>query len=224
MSAPFPRLACSYDDGYFDKDEQGWVAARTEVSSDVTTGEVTLRHSGDRNGLDPYDRVTTTRIAQVFAEQHLVKLADPRWYFDLAKSRLLDASRDVVLARGERSRSDWLEGARVNEAIALVFTLLERTGGPKLARPTFVSWPPRTTSNAYEFTQVEVPLSDEFKLQLRQRPAIGPGCTPELVVWLISAHAGASVVVTERGQAHVSVRGGLEHHAAARTLIEAWLA
>lgn len=224
MSAPFPRLACAYDDGSFDKDEQGWCAARTEVSSDVDTGEVTVRQAGDRNGLDPYDTTTKTRIAQVFGELQLVKLEDPRWYFDLAKSRLVDANRDVVLARGDKARADWLDAKRVNDALDCVFTLLERTGGPRLARPTFVSWPARTTGNPYEFTQVEVPLSEGFKLQLRQRPAIAADCTPELVVWLTSARAGASVVVTERGFPHVSVRGGLEHHAAARAFAESWLA
>lgn len=224
MNAPFPVLSCSYDDGCFDKDEQGWCAAKTEVSSDVQTGAVTIRLSGDRNGRDAYDVVTQTRIAQVFADQHLVKLAHPRWYFDLAKNRLVDGCRDVVLARGTQARADWLEPPRVNEAIDCVFVLLERTGGPTLPRPPFSSWPPRTASSAYEFTCVEVPLTDGFRLELRQRPPAAAGWTPELTVWLTGEDAGASVVVTERGHAHLGVRGGVEHHAAARVFAEAWLA
>lgn len=224
MNAPFPLLSCSYDDGSFDKDEQGWVASRTDVSSNVETGAVTIRLSGDRNGLDAYDVVTETRIAQVFAGQHLVKLAHPRWYFDLAKNRLVDGNRDVVLARATQSRADWIEPHRVNEAIDCVFALLERTGGPALSRPTFTSWPPRTARSAYEFTRVEVPLTDGFRLELRQRPPASAGWTPELTVWLTAEYAGASVVVTERGHAHLGVRGGVEHHAATRVFAEAWLA
>lgn len=224
MSAPFPHLACSYDDGSFDKDEQGWCTAKTEVSSDVATGAVTIRLSGDRNGLEPYDTTISTRIAQVFADQQLVKLAHPRWYFDLAANRLVDGNRDVVLARGAQSRADWLELPRVKEAIAFVFALLEHTGGPTLSRPTFTSWPPRTASSAYEFTRVEFPLTDGFRLELHQRPAVTAEWTPELSVWLVGENAGASVVVTERGHAHLAVRGGLEHHAAARVFAEAWLA
>ena len=43
-------------------------------------------------------------------------------------------------------------------------------------------------------------------------------------MWLTGEDAGASVVVTERGHAHLGVRGGVEHHAAARVFAEAWLA
>jgi hypothetical protein len=224
MGAPFPRLACSYDDGSFNKDEQGWCAARTEVSSNVETGAVSIRHSGDRNGLDAYDTVTETRIAEVFTALQLVKLAHPRWYFDLATNRLVDGNQDVVLARGTNPRGDWLESARVNEAIDFVFSLLELTGGPRLARPTSVSWPARTTAQSrYDFTEVELPLTGGFSLRLRQRPAAADEWLPELVVWLTGEFSGASVVVTECGLPHVAVRGGLEHHAAARAFAEAWL-
>lgn len=223
MSPPFPLLACSYDDGSFNKDEQGWCAARTDVSSNVETGAVTIRHSGDRNGLDAYDTVTETRIAEIFAALQLVKLAHPRWYFDLATNRLVDGNQDVVLARGTNPRGDWLESARVNEAIDCVFSLLELTGGPRLARPTSVSWPARITQNRFDFTEVALPLTGGFSLRLHQRPAAAEGWLPELSVWLTGEFSGASVVVTERGLPHVAVRGGLEHHAAARAFAEDWL-
>ena len=91
MNAPFPLLSCSYDDGDFDKDEQGWVASRTAVSSNVETGAVTIRHSGDRNGLDPYDTVIETNIVEVLSDRQVVKFAHPRWAFDLASNRLIEA-------------------------------------------------------------------------------------------------------------------------------------
>jgi hypothetical protein len=47
-------LHADYDDGCFDKDEQGWCARRVQVTTDGT--RVTIRRSGDDNGARPYDR------------------------------------------------------------------------------------------------------------------------------------------------------------------------
>ncbi|MDP1825592.1 MAG: hypothetical protein Q8L48_20195 [Archangium sp.] len=62
-------LSCSYDDGYFDKDEQGWVTNGTAVST-LADGTIRIRRWGDRNGLDPYDQVTKLVAACDFRDEH----------------------------------------------------------------------------------------------------------------------------------------------------------
>ncbi|MBL8935060.1 MAG: hypothetical protein JNM69_10935 [Archangium sp.] len=53
-------VTCQYDDGGFDKDEQGWVTNATAITQQ---GErVTVRRWGDRNGLDPYEHSVTARL------------------------------------------------------------------------------------------------------------------------------------------------------------------
>lgn len=208
----FPAFGCDYDEGYFDKDEQGWVTARVAVTSDPQTGAVRVCRSGDRNGLDPYETVTQTQVVAVFPELSLVKLAANQWYFDLAKRRLVDGNRNVVLVR-RPAVPGWLEPARIERAIALVFELVERTGGPRLARPPFVGLQP--AAGPREFTRQVQPLTDGFRLELQHRG-------DELTVWLSANDAGATVSVNEHAVLSIDVRGGLEHHAAARALAEAW--
>lgn len=212
----FPAFGCDYDDGYFDKDEQGWVTARVAVTSDPQTGAVRVCRSGDRNGLDPYEVVTQTRVVAVFPELGLVKLGSQQWYFDLAKGRLVDGNRGVVLVQ-RPAVPGWLEPARVEAAIALVFELLERTGGPRLTRPPFEGLPPRT-EGPRDFARKVYPLTEGFRLELQYRP----GEVPEFAAWLSGEEAGATVSVNEHGVLRIEVRGGLEHHPAARALAEAW--
>lgn len=91
-------VTCQYDDGGFDKDEQGWVTNATAVTQQ---GErVTVRRWGDRNGLDPYEHSVTARLGQHFPELGLVKLEPGTLYIDLVKRRVLDASHGAVLAAG----------------------------------------------------------------------------------------------------------------------------
>ncbi len=91
-------VTCSYDDGSFDKDEQGWVTNATSVTQ---TGDlVTIRRWGDRNGLDPYEQTTHARIGQHFPELGLVKLEPGALYIDLVKRRVRDASWGSEIASG----------------------------------------------------------------------------------------------------------------------------
>lgn len=216
---PFPALSCDYDDGYFDKDEHGRVTIHTSVSSDAS-GAVRIRQWGDTAGRDPYDRTIETRIAAVFPDLRLVKLEQWPWYFDLEKNRLVDASRDVILSR-KPAEGDWMTPARITSAIAFVFDLIAVLGWPRVTAPVFASWPPRTTSDRFEFTTVKLALGD-FTLELRYRPPYSDTTAPELCVSLSGPTAGASVVVSERGEVFVSLRGGLELHATARALAERW--
>lgn len=213
------ELSCSYDDGYFDKDEQGWVTNGTGVST-LADGTIRIRRWGDRNGLDPYEQLTETRVAQVFDELKLVKLEQWPWYFDLEKQRLVDANKDVMLPR-RAAEGDWMTAARITSAMSFVSDLVA-TLGARVTLPRFEGWPARETSNRFEFTGMKLPLEGGFTLELRYRPAISPTDKPELCVWLSSAQRGASVVVTERGEYCVSVRGPLELHAAARAAAEQW--
>ncbi|MCB9570912.1 MAG: hypothetical protein H6709_02350 [Kofleriaceae bacterium] len=88
-----PELTVEYDDGYFDKDEQGWCARRVAITQDGD--RVIVRAWGDDNGARPYDRRTSYGIGGYWPEQGLVRLdgdaAGRRAYFDLATRRLRDA-------------------------------------------------------------------------------------------------------------------------------------
>lgn len=91
-------VTCSYDDGGFDKDEQGWVTNATSVSQQGDV--VTIRQWGDRNGLDPYERVRQARIARHFPELGLVKLDRDELYIHLVKRRLRDGAWASEVAAG----------------------------------------------------------------------------------------------------------------------------
>lgn len=138
-------LSCSYDDGYFDKDEQGWVTNGVAVST-LPDGTIRVRRWGDRNGLDPYEQVTTTRIAEVFDALKLVRLAEWPWYFDLEKKRLVDGNREVNVGR-RPAGGDWMVPARIGSAIVFVFDLVALLGA-RMTPPPFPGWPQRTTKIA----------------------------------------------------------------------------
>lgn len=102
MTSPLARLHVEYDDGYFDKDEQGWCAnnVRIRVSEDV----VHVDQWGDANGQRPYAYAWEGRIAEVDEANEVVLIAraSATVVFDLRSQRLLG------------------NGAQVHESVALL--------------------------------------------------------------------------------------------------------
>jgi hypothetical protein len=91
-------LNVSYDDGAFDKDEQGWCARCVDVVHDGDI--VTVRRHGDDNGLRAYDDTAVYRVGEVVTTLGLVRLhqeqASPALYFDLKDRRVLSPTKQVL--------------------------------------------------------------------------------------------------------------------------------
>ena len=90
-------LRANYDEGCFDKDEQGWCSRCVEVT---TAGEqVTIRRHGDDNGLRPYDETTVGMIGAAWPELGLVQIVEARGvlaYFDTRTGRLRSPGEQVL--------------------------------------------------------------------------------------------------------------------------------
>ncbi len=82
-------MRADYDEGYFDKDEQGWCTRRVQLSRDGD--RVTIRRSGDDNGLRPYDETIEATVGPAWPELGLTQLLGPHGplaYFDANTGRL----------------------------------------------------------------------------------------------------------------------------------------
>lgn len=216
-----PPLNTEYDEGYFDKDEQGWVTNKTMVIMN-SAGVVKVRRWGDANGRDPYDTTTETRALAYFPELKLVKLERWPWYFDVEKDRLVDADRFDSLVRRPTTR-ECVSTERVQGALLIAFQLLPLLGGPPLPHPHFPGWPARAANaGTYEFTKLEQPLPTECHLTLSWRPAIDAKSTPELGLLLKAPRACVGLTVTEKGELCISAYGPYELRPAAKAAAEAW--
>lgn len=95
MTSPLARLHVEYDDGYFDKDEQGWCASnvRIRVSDDV----VHVEQWGDANGARPYAYAWEGRIAEVDEANELILITrgNDTVVFDTRSQRLLGNGRPM---------------------------------------------------------------------------------------------------------------------------------
>lgn len=91
-------LDLAYDEGYFDKDAQGWCARNVQVVR--TADRVTIRRWGDDNGTQSYDQTETGSLGSVFAELGLVKIVDGTrtvGYVDLTMRRFRAATEHVSM-------------------------------------------------------------------------------------------------------------------------------
>jgi len=90
-------LRADYDEGYFDKDEQGWCPRCVEVA---TAGEqVTIRRHGHDNGLRHYDETTVGTIGAAWPELGLVQIIGPRGvlaYFDTHAGRVRSPGEQIL--------------------------------------------------------------------------------------------------------------------------------
>jgi hypothetical protein len=86
--APAPSIACSYEeDGYFDKDEQGWCARKIDISQEGR--RVSIHRWYDANGIIRSDETMAGTIERVDADTASILVDDGRWLrFDL-RARVL---------------------------------------------------------------------------------------------------------------------------------------
>lgn len=89
MTSPLARMHVQYDDGYFDKDEQGWCS--NNVGIRVADGIVHVDQWGDANGQRPYAYAWEGRIAEVDEanEVILITRGNDTVVFDLRSQRIL---------------------------------------------------------------------------------------------------------------------------------------
>lgn len=124
------QLRTDYDDGYFDKDEQGWCARCTSVRLDGA--QVIVELSGDDNGLRRYAQQFVTRLVEVDASSGLAVLAarQGRMFFDLARKRLL-SGRPAQLRATAAARPGLLRAALIAEAkeVGSMLSWLDHGGG-----------------------------------------------------------------------------------------------
>lgn len=216
-----PTLSAEYDDGYFDKDEQGWVANRTSVVS-RSDGTVKVRQWGDSNGRDAYDRTFETRIAAHLEALKLVKLERWPWYFDLAKDRLINADTYENFVR-RPAKGEWWSTPRVVTAVDFLCALAATLGAPRLTCQAFSGWPARGIGvDTYAFTKAHFPLPLGGTLDLSWRPAIRADCVPEIGASLVLPQAQTHLTVTEKGELHLGGSGPFELRAAAREAAASW--
>lgn len=139
-------LRADYDDGYFDKDEQGWCARRiTVITAD---GRVTIHRSGDDNGDRPYDDTVVGNIGAHWPELGLVQLRDDRgrtiYYFDTRTGRLRTPGEQVV--HHFKPPADYLAPGCLERALAMLVPVAATLGMQPGPPPTQVGMPPKIAS------------------------------------------------------------------------------
>ena len=89
MTSPLARLHIQYDDGYFEKDEQGWCS--NNVGIQVADDVVHVDQWGDANGQRPYAYAWEGRIAEVDEANEIILIArgNDTLVFDVRSQRLL---------------------------------------------------------------------------------------------------------------------------------------
>lgn len=134
-------LHADYDDGYFDKDEQGWCARCVEVR---TEGErVTIRRHGDDNGVRAYDETEVGTIGRAWPELGLVEVVGERGrlgYFDTRTKRVRSGGEQILhnfLAPAGVEEAEFFRVGR--EIVASVAEALGMRPGPP---PTQIEMPP----------------------------------------------------------------------------------
>lgn len=193
-------VTCHYDDGCFDKDEQGWVTNATAVTQQGDV--VTVRRWGDRNGLDPYEHSVTARLGQHFPELGLVKLEPGKLYIDLVKRRVLDASHGAVLTPG-MAPADYQQ--RLAAALPFVVKLAGLLGAPRQEAPM-----PEVVFSGDEWTApfgsgvLEVKRGYNFQISYEHGPCL------------------AKIFIRDDLRCEFVGRGPLELHRAAADVAKTW--
>jgi hypothetical protein len=212
-------LRAEYDEGYFDKDEQGWCARRVTVTSEGA--RVTIHRSGDDNGARPYDSIEEGTIGPSWPELGLVRIDGPRGaiaYFDTRTRRLRSpgeqCSHDFVPPADYRGAGCLEAGLRLVVPVALE---LGMTPGPP---PTEIAMPPlRPSSTAMGSHESQRDIAGEngctWRFTLRDFPAdswLGP---LQLAVTVEGQGRWSGVFVQGPERAHFLLIGPLELHARA---------
>lgn len=191
-------VTCSYDDGGFDKDEQGWVTNATSVTQQGDV--VTIRQWGDRNGLDPYERVRQARIVGHFPELGLVKLDRDELYVDLVKRRLREGSWASEFASGT-APPDYTQRAAAAARMMVKVARLLGAPIPEDLQPPEV---PLGAELSFAGGKLVVKVGHSFEVAWEGEPFV------------------AKVFVRKDLHCHYVAKGPLERFPAAAALVAGW--
>jgi hypothetical protein len=221
----WPDVRCEYDDGYFDKDEQGWCSRWTRVSQEGP--EVTVRRWGDDNGIRGYDEAVQGTIAAVNPELGLVKFTGrlSGYCFDLRARRLRTTTEQWSIRF--TPAPDYLEPAGVRRAIALVAEAVVTLGGRPAPVPEPPPWPPLTQSPTCEGAdevQVEVDAGDGRVFRLTRREFRDGSLGPQLAVDLVDPAAQAWLFIVRPGEGSLVLVGNIELRPTAEAAVAARVA
>ncbi len=223
IGVPSPDLTASYDDGYFDKDEQGWCARNVELTQ---LGErVMVRRWGDDNGLRVYDERLEGTVAAVLADRALVVLAGGLvgYVFDLSTRRLS--------MRGHTTREftppmDYLESAYHARAMQLLLDIDAALGGPVRTAPHPPPWPapiPSPTCAGAQESATAIALPDGTGLNsMRRTLSSDHGLGPQLLVELRGGQGATQLFVEGPDRGQVLFAGPIEREPDADAVIERW--
>jgi len=213
-----------YDSGYFDKDEQGWCARRVEITSQ---GErVTIRYSGDDNGLRPYDNTIELQVGPYWPDPGLIALLEgPRTvtYFDTRTRRLRAPGEQVV--RWFKPPPGYRDPGCLGRAAALLAPIAEALGlrpGPAPTDQAITAIMPRLTPSATAGGATESNLAIPgdngctWRFMLRDYPA-GNRLGPQFQVHIEGQGRLVTLFAGETTRAMALFAGPLElyHHALA---------
>lgn len=222
-------VRAEYDEGYFDKDEQGWCARCVEVRSD---GErVTIRRHGDDNGIRAYDETTVGKIGQAWPELGLVQIVGERGpvaYFDAKTGRLRVPAEQMP---------HWFSGARLPPApddfaaaLAMIVPVAEALGMQPGPPPTQIVMPPLTPSpSAGDSLEAHLSIAgergDRWVFMRREYPE-GDPMGPQFEARVEGEGCWVSLFVGDRRRAMFLFMGPLERYhlaiAARDTAIAKW--
>lgn len=215
----WPDVSCEYDEGYFDKDEQGWCARCCRVTQEGP--EVTLRAWGDDNGARPYESTSSGVIEAVIPELGLVRLGGglAGTYVDL-KTRRLRSNGEQELYHGA-AWPGYIEPEGLARVIDLLATIHEALTGSAAPRPEPPTWPPLTPSTTWQGALGSVVARDEGPFQFRFSRNHDPRSgEPYMTVGMSGAGASVYMHVNPPATATLVVSGSIERRGEARAVCE----
>lgn len=224
MPAPadLPDVTAGYDDGYFDKDEQGWCARNVAIEQDGA--RVVVRRWGDDNGLRAYDEQLEGEIVEHLVERGLVVLGGglTDFVFDLATRRL--TLRKYVTRRfvppGDYDGPAFL--ARAMQLLLDIAAVLD--GTPRVA-PAPRPWPTAQASPTFEGAMESrwaIALPDGLVLASMRRTKDRPEDGPQIFVELTGAPWSVQLAIWRPDDGHVLFGGKVALEPAVDVVIDAW--
>jgi hypothetical protein len=224
-----PDVTARYDEGSFDKDEQGWCSHNVELTQQGR--RVSMREWGDRNGRDPFDTRREGEIATHHADRGLVEFSGglTGYVFDTRSRRIALRSyvtREFVppaeydgAAFHARCRRLVVElaAALSQDPAAITAAAREDVTPP--------AWPPAqpsaTCAGAVE-SRSSLVRADATRLEAMRRTLGAPDRTVQLLVALEGAPFSLHVFVWQRQRGTVLFGGPLAREPEADALIDAF--
>lgn len=210
-------LSAEYDDGSFDKDEQGWCSRWTRVSQEGDL--VIVRQWGDDNGARPYDSTRTGTVAELLPDHQLVRLGGglAGSYFDL-RTRRLRASGEQECIRGP-AWPGYIEPAGVARGLDLLLTVLEAVTGRPASRPVPPAWTPLVPSATWQGSHESILRFELEEIRFHLARHDVPGRDPHMTIGVTSPQASVYMHIGGEADAMAVVSGPLERREAAREIL-----